>query len=368
MLYLRHMQIGGWRIGKLAGIDLYIHPTFWLLVLWFGLQAWLIEKSVSSVVENMLFILAVFGCVTLHELGHALAARQYNIQTKDIVLMPIGGVARLERMPTKPLQELWIALAGPLVNLFIAGVLFTYLLFTHALSMTGVSIEVGSFAMRLMLTNLFLMAFNLLPAFPMDGGRVTRALLATRLEYAQATQIAATLGRAMAVLFGIVGILTNPFLLLIAFFVWTGAGQEARSALLRSAIAGVTVSQAMVTQFQVLSPTDPVAWVLNQVSTGYQQEFPVLEEGQVVGIITQDSLVNAAPNATLEVTTVSNIMRRDFLAFSPDTTLEEAIAKMQAAQLYTAIVEENGRLIGLLTPESINSYLMYRDSMTQRAK
>ena len=182
-----------WRIGRIGGVDIYIHTTFPLLLAWVGISSWIDEKSISATLAGVLFILAIFGCVLLHELGHALAARRFGIVTRDITLLPIGGVARLERMPDKPLQELWVAIAGPLVNVVIAVVLFIGLKITAQWTPIGEMIETGgSFVQQLLFVNVALVVFNLIPAFPMDGGRVLRAILALIMDYSIATQIAAT--------------------------------------------------------------------------------------------------------------------------------------------------------------------------------
>lgn len=171
-----------WKLGRFAGIDVYIHTTFLLLIGFIGVSYWLQERSLAAVVGGIGFILALFLCVVLHEYGHALTARRYGISTRDITLLPIGGVARLERMPDEPRQELWVALAGPAVNVVIAAALFGWLFINGSLMpLETLSVTSGSFLERLMLVNITLVAFNLLPAFPMDGGRVLRALLATRL-------------------------------------------------------------------------------------------------------------------------------------------------------------------------------------------
>src|SRR6266508_2328041 len=180
-----------WKLGRFAGIDVYIHATFLLLIGWVGYSYWQQSQQWSEVLKGILFILALFLCVVLHEYGHALTARKYGIRTRDITLYPIGGVARLERMPDKPIEELWVALMGPAVNLVIAAVLFTILYLSGSRPpMTDLTITSGSFPARLMTVNISLVLFNLIPAFPMDGGRVLRALLAMRLEYVRATQVA----------------------------------------------------------------------------------------------------------------------------------------------------------------------------------
>ena len=166
-----------WKLGTFAGIDVYVHATFLLLIGWIGYSHWLQYGTVAKVVEGILFILALFLCVVLHEYGHALTARRYGIKTRDITLYPIGGVARLERLPDKPIEELWVALMGPAVNVVIAALLFVYLYLTDGLvPITDLTVASGSFLARLMAVNISLVLFNLIPAFPMDGGRVLRGI------------------------------------------------------------------------------------------------------------------------------------------------------------------------------------------------
>jgi len=245
------------KIGRFAGIDVYMHFTFILLVSWVAYVNWRQGQSIAAAASGVAFILAIFLCVVLHEFGHALTAKRYGIKTRDIILLPIGGLARLERLPTNPIQELWVALAGPAVNVVIAAWLFVWLNLTAALVPLGtLTVTAGPFLERLMAVNLFLVAFNMIPAFPMDGGRVLRAFLATRQDYARATQTAASVGQGIAVLFGFVGLFYNPLLLFIAIFVWIGAAQEASLAHLKSAIGGIPVQEAMISDFQILQRED----------------------------------------------------------------------------------------------------------------
>src|SRR5512145_213180 len=196
-----------WKMGEFAGIGVYVHATFFLLIAWVALSHWVQEQSIRAALNGTAFIVVLFGCVVLHEFGHALTAKKYGIKTRDITLLPIGGVARLERMPDDPIQELWVALAGPAVNVVIAALLFGWLTISGALTpLAGLSLTAGPFLERLMLVNISLVVFNLIPAFPMDGGRVLRALLALRLEYTRATQIAASIGQGLALLFGFIGL------------------------------------------------------------------------------------------------------------------------------------------------------------------
>ena len=300
------------KLGRLLGIDVYIHFTFLLLLGFIGLSHWMADRSLGAAANGMIFFLCLFACVLLHEYGHALMARRYGIPTKDITLLPIGGVARLERMPDKPIQELWVALAGPAVNVVIAAALGAWLTFTNAWEpISALSATKGGLLERLFAVNIFLVVFNLLPAFPMDGGRVLRSLLAMRLEYARATRIAARIGQGMAVLFGFAGLFGNPMLLLIALFVWIGAGQEAAAVEMKSSFAGVRVREAMLTDFRGLSPQDTVGDAARLLLAGSQQDFPVLEKGEVVGVLTHTRLLEALRDRGVNVP-VGEVMESDF--------------------------------------------------------
>jgi len=217
-----------WRIGRIAGIDVYVHATFLLLLAWEALRHYQAHGDPAEALAGLVFVLVLFGIVVLHELGHALAARSYGIRTRDITLLPIGGVARLERVPREPGQELVVALAGPAVNVVLAAGIYLGLALGRGPSPYGESLRVGGgFLDRLFWVNVSLAVFNLLPAFPMDGGRVLRAVLALRLDYVRATRVAASVGQGLAFLFGILGLIYDPFLIFIALFVWLGAAEEA---------------------------------------------------------------------------------------------------------------------------------------------
>lgn len=213
-----------WKLGNVAGIGVYVHWSFWLLPLWILLSA---GGGFGGALSSVLFVFAIFGCVVLHELGHALMARRFNIGTRDITLYPIGGVASLERIPRRPSQELAIALAGPAVNVVIAAALFVLLVVVGIGSQGLVfSFAGGSFLVNLLLVNVALVVFNMLPAFPMDGGRVLRAFLAMRLPYLRATEIAVRVGQVVAIALGLMGIFTGGTLLFVALFVFLAAQAE----------------------------------------------------------------------------------------------------------------------------------------------
>lgn len=356
-----------WKIGEYAGIAVYVHATFLLLVGWIALLHWLQLGTLQAVVRGVVFILLLFVCVLLHEFGHALAARRYGIRTRDITLLPIGGVARLERMPDKPVQELWVALAGPVVNIAIFAVLYLILQTQSWVLRTERELVQGSLWARLMTVNLFLAAFNLLPAFPMDGGRVLRALLAMRMDYVQATNIAAALGQGMAFLFGFLGLFLNPFLLFIALFVWIGAAQEASMVQIRAALGGIPVQQAMLTDFRTIQPDDPLRRVVELVLSGWQQDFPVLENNRVVGVLTRNDLVNALAMHG-EDRLVREVMQTQFEVVDASEMLESVLPRLQACACHSMPVLRNGELVGVLTMDNVGEFMLIRSALAATSR
>jgi Zn-dependent protease len=353
----------GWslKLGEVAGIRVQVHFTFLIFMAWIVLSGLIAGKSQQVVLANAAFMLGLFGCVVLHEFGHALTAKRYGIRTKDITLLPIGGVARLERMPDDPRQELWVALAGPAVNVVIAVALWTWLYVTRGgFTLAGVDVAAGSFAERILLVNISLVVFNMLPAFPMDGGRVVRALLARRMEYTRATQIAASLGQGMALLFGIIGFFYNPMLMFIALFVWIGAAQESSMVLMKSALGGIPVSAAMMTTFETVAPGDTLEHVSRLILSGSQQDFPVLDGNQVVGVVTRSGLLKAL--AQKDDLAVSEIMHRDVAAADASDMLESALQRLQTSGCPTLPVVHNQKLVGLLTAENLGEFVMIKNA------
>lgn len=353
-----------WKLGRFAGIDVYVHATFLLLIGWVGVSHWIEHQSWGEVFNGILFILALFACVVLHEYGHALTARKYGIKTRDITLYPIGGVARLERMPEKPIEELWVALMGPAVNVVIAAGLFAYLFLTNSLvPLNQLTVASGSFLERLMTVNISLVLFNLIPAFPMDGGRVLRAILAMRMDYVRATQIAASIGQGMAFLLGFWGLFNNPFLLFIAFFVWIGASQEASMVQMKNSISGIPVTRAMMTDFQTLSPRDNLARVVGLILAGSQHDFPVVDgEGRVIGILERDAFI-AALSSQGQSAPVVGVMRGNLPEVDSYEMVESALMRLQESGAKALPVTHLGRLVGLVTAENITEFLMIRSAL-----
>ncbi len=346
------------RVGRAFGIDVKIHATFFLLLLWVAVADMSAGRSALETISSVGFILALFGCVTLHEFGHALAARRYGVATRDVTLLPIGGLARLERMPEKPSQEFVVAIAGPLVNVAIAAVLAAGMLATNTAMPAAGDLALGPapFLVRLLSVNIALALFNLLPAFPMDGGRIVRSLLAMHLPYPRATSIAAGLGQFMALVFGFFGFLFNPFLIIIAVFVWFGAGQEQSQAQLRSVFAGMPVRTAMVTDFRTLTPDDRLDRAVDLLIAGTQTDFPVVRDGELVGMLGRKKLTKALSEHGSDYP-VRAAMDDKIETLDENEMLSSAFERMQQAGIRVLPVVRGRELIGLLTTENIGEYV-----------
>lgn len=352
------------RLGRLAGVDVQIHATFLILIAYI---AWVYAAQrgrLSDALAGVAFICAVFGIVVLHELGHALAARRYGIRTRDITLLPIGGVARLERMPEEPRQELVVALAGPAVNVALAVLLMFLALPAIKLDQLGrVHVFGGTFLLNLLLVNVWMAAFNLIPAFPMDGGRVLRALLAMRLDYVRATQIAATVGQFLALGFVAAGLLLpNPFLLFIALFVWLGAAGEASLVQMKNALGGIPIKQVMITNYRTLTPTDRLNRAVEHILAGFQQDFPVVDGDRVVGLLTRTDLLTALAQRGPDAL-VADVMQQQFLTADPAEMAEAVFSRLQECNCHSLPVVQNGRLIGILTADNVGEFLMIQAAL-----
>ena len=351
-------------IFRIAGIQLRIHITFLLLIGWLAV-GYYAQGGSAMALGRILFVLLLFLCVVLHEFGHAIAAKNFGINTPDITLLPIGGVARLERMPDEPRQELIIALAGPLVNVVIALALFAVVGWRGlaAQAMMGGS----DLLAQLLVINVVLVLFNLLPAFPMDGGRVLRALLATRLSYARATQIAASIGQGCAFIFGFIGLLEIPSSL-HCLFVYMGASQEAALAQLKDISRSFPVSSAMVREFHSLPQNATLQEAVDALLATSQHDFPVIDEsGNVAGVLTRHDLIAALRKHDPQIR-VADVMRRDIPTVTTGTRFEEAFRIMQECNCpMVPVLDGMKRLVGLLTPENVTELMMVHSAMPQRS-
>lgn len=354
------------RIGTVADIGVFIHATFFLLIAWVGFSHYSREQSLADAIEGVLFICALFGCVVAHEFGHALTARRFGIKTRDITLLPIGGLARLERMPEDPKQELLVAVMGPAVNVVIAAAIFGWLAVTGSnWSLETMDVAGGDFLARLAVVNVFLVVFNMLPAFPMDGGRVLRAVLALKYDYNRATQTAASVGQAMALGFGLLGLFSNPILLFIALFVWMGAEQEASMTQMKTALSGLPVATAMVREFHTLQAEEPLGRAVELVLAGSQQDFPVLEGDRVVGVLTRQDLFGALAKDGLNQA-VEDAMMTDVQIADPGEMLEVAFRRLQECACRVMPVVRDGRIVGLLTMENVGEFMSVQSALGKR--
>jgi Zn-dependent protease/predicted transcriptional regulator len=345
----------------LFGIELRVHATFLVLLAWVALSHLMHGHDARMAVSGVAYVVAVFAIVVLHELGHALTARHFGIATRDITLLPIGGVARLERMPTEPSQELLVALAGPAVNVALAALLFGVLAVVGIASdVTQAAVVGGPFLAKLMWTNLGLAVFNLLPAFPMDGGRVLRALVGLSTEHVRATDIAARVGQAMALVFGLVGLFSNPFLVFIALFVWVGAQEEARMAHVHASLTGVPVSRAIITNVVVVAPKDAVADVVQHMLAGFQDDIPVVERGALVGILGRAEVLKAAMEGAPGVP-VSSVMASSVPTVGENESLDTALERLQESGRRSIPVVRDGLLVGMLPVENVAYVLQLRE-------
>ena len=356
-------------LGTYAGTAVRVHVTFFILLAAFG---WMFyrEGGAMAAVDGVLFIVAVFGCVLLHEFGHVLAARQFGVRTPDITLLPIGGMARMERMPEKPWQELIVAVAGPAVNVVIAVGLFVFIGWP-ALPENPDDVMAISFAHRLMFTNVILVVFNMIPAFPMDGGRVLRALLAMVMPYGKATEVAATIGQFLAVMGGIWGIANSAWLLvLIAIFIFMAARGESEMVQTRIALEGVSLRQAMMTDFHVLRAGDTLEDAARLLLAGPQHDFPVVNGGgQLEGLLTRPRLIEAmtqrGPSGRVE-----EVMLREVPTVPLHFPLRDAFLTLRTSPLESlpVVAEDDGRVLGLLTAENVGELILLRNAGAGRGK
>ena len=359
------------RIGAAAGIPLFLHWTFLLVPAYAIVSGTIMGRPPFGMLADLTFVAVIFACVVLHELGHALAARRFGVQTKDIILMPIGGVARLERMPKRPLEELVVALAGPAVNVLIAGLLL--LMTVPFIGFEGLLVPASLSANlvgKAIAVNVAMIVFNMLPAFPMDGGRVLRSLLSIGIGHLRATRVAATIGQIMAVLFGLAGlfVFNNPMLIFVAGFVYLGAAQEAGAAEFESSFEGVRVRDVMMTRFDAIPSQSTAEWTLRYAMAANLQELPVVSSGKFFGMLKIEDVVGAVASGNTDIS-VGQLADTEVDALQGHIPLLQAVEAFQASDFKTLpVVSPIGYLDGLVTSESIRATLRFGSVLrTQKA-
>jgi len=360
----------GWSfpIGRFLGSEIRIHATFFLLLLWIGVAAYVDGGALGAVV-SIAFILLLFACVVAHEFGHALMARRYGIETPDITLLPIGGVARLDRMPEKPGQEIAVALAGPAVNLVIWAVLvFVFRAETPMAELENIDDPGIGFLGRLAAVNLFLVLFNMLPSFPMDGGRVFRALLSIPLGRVRATEVAARTGQLMAFVFGFLGLIGgSPILLLIAFFVFIAATAESSDVALRDMVRDVPARAAMITSFEALAPGDSLQAAASSLLRTTQAEFPVLGANRTLaGFLTRDAIFRAV-SAEPRPQHVSEVMQTGIPTVSLGAPLLDVLSQLnQPGVPAVGVIGRDGAFLGYISRENIGEWVVVSGQRRRR--
>jgi Zn-dependent protease len=355
---------GSIKLFEFSGTAVRVHLTFLVLLAWIATIYWM-RGGPQAALYGVAFIIILFACVVLHEFGHIFAARQFGIKTPDITLLPIGGVASLERMPEEPGREIIVALAGPMVNLVLAGILFA--LFPDLISLERLQemqYAPADLISQVALANIVLFLFNLVPAFPMDGGRVLRALFALTMSYNNATRMAASVGQAIAILFAVLGLMGNPLLILIALFIFLAASGEAHEVESRFLTRGFVARDAMITEFASLSPQDDLDAAARKLLETTQQEFPVVGSGgRLEGVLTREMLINALQK-TGPQTRVANAMQAEVESVAETAPLMEIYEVLQLkSEPIVAVVDRSGVFVGYINFENFSELVMMRRAL-----
>lgn len=348
------------RIARVFDIDIKVHLTF-VFILVLGALQWGRPHGPQGAVFGVLLMLGLFTCVTLHELGHSVMAQRFGVPVREIVLLPLGGVAVLGKNPDKPVQELLIAAAGPAVNLVIAALLIPvtgWVAATAGMDPRDIASLFGepslaTFLLWMLKANVALVLFNLLPAFPLDGGRILRALLAMRTGYARATRLAAGIGQVAAVALGIVGVMSgNLLLMLVAVFIFFGAGMESAHAQAKSVLSSLRIGEAYNKHAITLSPADRASRVVDYILTSYQPDFAVVHGGRLLGVVTREGLLKSLATEPEDVY-VTAIMEREVLRVPPQLGVDEVLERLSEAGGRVAAVYDGERFLGLVSREDL---------------
>jgi stage IV sporulation protein FB len=354
-------------LGSIGGTKVRLHLTFLLFLVWLGTLAWA-SGGPPAAAGTVSFFVLLFFCVVLHEFGHVFAARRFGVHTPEMVLLPIGGVSRLERIPEEPRQELIIALAGPAVTLVIAVVLMIALGGLPRPEQAIRELTPRSILAQLAVANVMLLFFNLLPAFPLDGGRVLRAILARFTGHLRGTEIAATIGRVAAILLGLAALAAGNFiLLLVAMFIFFAAGSEAGMARMRNILIDVPARDVMISEFRALPPDATVKQAADALIETSQTDFPVVDQtGRFLGLLDRDGIIKALAGSPAE-TPVADAMRRDIPSISERHRVDDGLNLLQGGKPAIAVTGTNGRFVGYITAENLLEKLMIARAQRKRA-
>lgn len=354
-------------LGQYQGIKVFIHWTFSIILIWILIANTRAGVALVDTAWSIIFILSLFFCVILHEFGHALTAKKYGIKTKDIILFPIGGVARLEKLPEDPFHELWVALAGPLVNLAIFAGLAIVISIAGFDSSTFNELHLNedSILLYLAISNLILALFNLIPAFPMDGGRVLRAMLSIRLSRVKATEIAGSIGQFLAMGFVFLGLFYNPFLVVIGLFIYLGAQAEMTQTKNSSLLDGFLVKDALMTNFPLITVDAPLSLAIDKLLAGQATHFLVVKGEAPIGTLSKDEIIKGL-KISGELSEVGKSCNFQPLKLDFHQPLEEALKQMSALGKKVALVYENNHFLGILDRENITEFIMVKSALENK--
>lgn len=349
-----------WQIGKLFGISIRVHATLLVLLFWIAFAAPIAGLGVRQAFAQSVLVVAVFGCIVMHELAHALVARRFGCPTREILLLPIGGIAQMERLPQRPMQELLVALVGPATNIAIAAAL------GGLIAVAGWPFDAeqptlaGAVIVPLFWSNVALAGFNLLPAFPMDGGRVLRALLAVKLDRSRATRVASTVGKVLAAVFVILGLAGGATMLaIIGVFVWFAAEYESATVAFTSLLASATVADAMLREPHVIDAETSIDDAAERMIAEGQRELAVVERGRVTGIVTVADL-SRCMTAPRPHGPIGSVMHRDVPIVAPTMPLDTALEPLRRRDL--VLVGDQDAIVGILTTEQLATFAALRAS------
>ncbi|MBB4038689.1 stage IV sporulation protein FB [Microvirga flocculans] len=348
-------------IARIAGTVVRVHVTFLLFLIWIGAAQWQVGGRAAAL-DGVVFMVLLFACVVAHEFGHILTARRFGIKTPEVTLWPIGGVASLERIPENPREELLVAVAGPAVNVVIAGLIVLALgVNLGTAATTALENPQAGLMARLAAANIFLVVFNMIPAFPMDGGRVLRALLAMRMDHAEATRIAARIGQGAAFLFALAGLFVNPMLIVIGLFIYLSATAESQHVAFKDATSGLPVRAGMVSPVEVLTTASTLDDAVDLMLRTSQKEFPVVDgSGYPRGLLTRDGLIVALREGGPAMP-VLDVMKRDLPTVLDWQPFDAALTLLTESKAPALLVLDAGqRLVGILTPENVGEMMMVR--------
>lgn len=356
---------GSFKLGNIAGIGVYIHWSFSLLIAYIVYSNYRAGHNAEQIIWSVVFILSIFVIVFLHELGHSLAAKKYKIKTLDITILPIGGLARLERIPENPKEEFVVAVAGPAVNIAIAAITCLFITIPDIKDLTiqlSGGVNQSNFFLNFFIVNIWLAIFNLIPAFPMDGGRVLRALLAMKFERHIATKIAARIGQLLAVGFVIFGFYSNPFLIFIGLFIILGAQGEVEMTQAGFILRGVFVKDIVMKQYETIDENDIVENAVKILLNGHCKNFLVTSHNNPVGSLSRDEIIQALSNNGNK-TTIDTVMNKNILRLNSNEPIEEAYQKLLAKKNGLATVYDGQQFVGVLDTDNILEFIMIKNAL-----